>query len=99
MTIPANSRVMLLQGSANRDERIYQKPDEFDIEREFTPANHIMSFGEGAHSCMGSPYARMAARMMLEELTPGPRVHVEGFPRRWAKQMVRGFSSLPISFD
>jgi cytochrome P450 len=99
VTIPADSRVMFLQGSANRDERIYDKPDEFNIEREFTPANRIMSFGEGAHSCMGNPYARMATRVMLEELTQGPRIHVEGIPQRWAKQMVRGFSSLPVVFD
>jgi cytochrome P450 len=99
VTIPIDSRVMFLQGSANRDERIYEKPDEFDLEREFTPANRIMSFGEGAHSCMGNPYARMMTRVMLEELTQGPRIHVEGIPQRWAKQMVRGFSSLPVVFD
>ncbi|TFD68876.1 cytochrome P450 [Cryobacterium ruanii] len=96
--IPADSRVMFLQGSANRDERVYQDPDVFDISREFTPKNRIMSFGEGIHACMGAPFARMAARIMVEELVKGPDVRVVGTPERWVKQLVRGFSVLPVEF-
>lgn len=98
VTIPADSRVMFLQGSANRDERVYENPDLFDIDREFTPKNRIMSFGEGIHACMGAPFARLAAKIMVEELLKGPDVRIVGSPERWIKQMVRGFSQLPVEF-
>jgi cytochrome P450 len=97
--IPADSRVMLLQASANRDERVFPDPDRFDLTREFTPANRIMSFGDGIHACMGAPFARLAAKVVLEELLQGPNFHVSGTPERWRKQLVRGFSSLPLKFD
>ncbi|MFC5319322.1 MAG: cytochrome P450 [Brevibacterium sp.] len=98
VTIPADRRVMFLQASANRDERVYPNPDMFDIDRDFTPKNRIMTFGEGIHACMGAPYARLMARVMLEELVKGPDVRIVGMPERWVKQLVRGFSKLPIEF-
>jgi cytochrome P450 len=97
--IPKDSRVMLLQGSANRDERVYPDPDRFDITREFTPANRIMSFGDGIHACMGAPFARLASRIVIEELLRGPDIHVSGMPERWTKQLVRGFAKLPVAFE
>jgi cytochrome P450 len=96
--IPEDSRVMFLQGSANRDERTYPNPDTFDLTREFTPANRIMTFGEGVHACMGAPFARLAARVLIEELVKGPDLRVVGLPERWTKQLVRGFAKLPIRF-
>ena len=98
VTIPADSRVMFLQGSANRDERVYENPDVFDLNREFTPKNRTMSFGEGIHACMGAPFARMAARIAVEELLNGPDIRIVGSPERWVKQLVRGFSKLPVEF-
>ncbi|MFC9834318.1 cytochrome P450 [Rhodococcus sp. NPDC127530] len=99
VTIPADSRVMFLQGSANRDERVYSDPDTFDINREFTPKNRSMSFGEGIHACMGAPFARLAAKIAVEELLAGPEIRIVGQPERWVKQMVRGFSRLPVEFS
>ncbi len=98
VTIPADSRVVFLQGSANRDERVYTDPDVFDIGREFTPKNRSMSFGEGIHACMGAPFARLAAKIAVEELLAGPDIRIVGSPERWIKQMVRGFSKLPVEF-
>ena len=98
VTIPADSRIMLLQGSANRDERVFENPDSFDITREFTPQKRIMSFGDGIHACMGSPLARLAARIFVETLVAGPEIRIVGMPERWVKQMVRGFSKLPVQF-
>lgn len=96
--IPEDSRVMFLQGSANRDERVYDDPDSFDLTREFTPGNRIMSFGDGIHACMGAPFARLAARIVIEELVQAGEFRVVGSPERWTKQLVRGFSKLPIRF-
>jgi cytochrome P450 len=99
VTIPANSRVMLLQGSANRDERVFENPDDFDITRDFSKQNKLMSFGEGIHACMGAPLARLMARVFIETLLEQPdEVRIVGFPERWVKQLVRGYSKLPIKF-
>lgn len=101
VTIPADSRVMVLLGSANRDALVYEHPDRFDITRTITPANRILSFGEGVHACMGAPLARLVAQVVVEELVAlldEVEIRVIGTPERWAKQMVRGFSSLPIGF-
>ncbi|WP_192813747.1 cytochrome P450 [Microbacterium yannicii] len=96
--IPANSRVTFLQGSANRDERVYDNPDVFDLAREITPANRIMSFGEGPHACMGAPFLRLCARVLVEELVQGQPVRIVGLPERFSKQLIRGFAKLPVRF-
>jgi cytochrome P450 len=98
VTIPENSRVMLLLGSANRDERVFTNPDFFDITREFTPENRIMTFGDGVHACMGAPLARLAGKILVEALVDGPEMRIVGVPERWAKQMVRGFAKLPVKY-
>lgn len=99
ITIPADSRVMLLQGSANRDERVFENPDIFDITRDFTKSSKIISFGDGIHACMGAPLARLMAKVAVEELiAQGDEIRIVGFPQRWAKQLVRGFSFQPVKF-
>jgi cytochrome P450 len=62
--IPADSKVLLLTGSAGRDERVYPDADRFDIRRRF--AMHV-SFGYGIHFCLGAALARMEAKVALEE--------------------------------
>jgi cytochrome P450 len=66
-TIPANSRVVLLLGSANRDERQFESPDEFDLSRE--TKGHV-GFGLGIHFCLGASLARLEARTALAALVP-----------------------------
>jgi cytochrome P450 len=66
-TIPANSRVILLLGSANRDERHFESPDEFDLSRE--TKGHV-GFGLGIHFCLGASLARLEARTALAALVP-----------------------------
>jgi cytochrome P450/ferredoxin-NADP reductase len=101
ITVPENRRVMVLLGSANRDERVYENPDAFDLFRTFTGANKILSFGEGIHSCMGAPLIRLTAQIAVEEIVAAlddTELRVVGVPERWAKQMVRGFAKLPVKF-
>ncbi|MDP7724897.1 cytochrome P450 [Mycobacterium sp. TY814] len=65
-TIPAGRRVLLLYGSANRDERQYgENAAELDVTRR--PRN-ILTFSHGAHHCLGSAAARMQSRIALGEL-------------------------------
>ncbi len=62
--VPADSKVLLLTGSAGRDERKYPDADRFDIHRSF---DHHVSFGYGIHFCLGAALARMEGRIGLEE--------------------------------
>ena len=65
-TIPADRKVLLLYGSANRDEREFgDDADELDVRRR--PRN-IMTFSHGAHFCLGAAAARMQSRVALTEL-------------------------------
>jgi cytochrome P450 len=65
-TIPAGRKVLLLYGSANRDERQYG-PDAGELDVTRRPRN-IMTFSHGAHHCLGAAAARMQARVTLTEL-------------------------------
>ena len=67
VTMPAGSRVVLIPGAANRDERRFPDPDRFDVTRE--PGRHV-GFGEGVHGCLGAPLARLEARIAAEEALP-----------------------------
>jgi len=59
-------RLMLSWASANRDESVFERPDEIDLERRF-PRHHL-SFGRGIHFCVGAPLARLETRVVVEEL-------------------------------
>ena len=63
--IPAASRVGLCWPSANRDESVFEKPDEVVLDR--TPNPHI-GFGFGIHNCLGAPQARLIIRSLLKSL-------------------------------
>jgi cytochrome P450 len=65
--MPADANLMLLIGSANRDESVFAAPEVFDIHR--SNARDHLSFGMGNHLCLGAPLARLEARVVLEELT------------------------------
>jgi len=62
--VRAGDFVCLAYGSANRDERQFQDPDRYDIERR--PRGHL-GFGGGVHACLGSMVARLAVRIIFEE--------------------------------
>jgi hypothetical protein len=95
VTIPAGARVALLWGSANRDERRWQRPDALDITRE--PRRNL-AFGEGIHHCLGAPLARLQGRLVLEEtLRTMPRYRVAGEVARVATHNTRGVAELPIA--
>ena len=64
--LAAGSRVMLLYGSANRDERKYADPERFDISRK--PSDHL-AFGRGEHACIGMQLARLEMSALLQALS------------------------------
>ncbi|HVP30387.1 MAG TPA: cytochrome P450 [Myxococcota bacterium] len=90
-------KVVLLIGSANRDERVFEQADRYDVLRN-TRAS--LSFGYGTHFCLGAALARLEARVALEEVWrrfPEYDVEPEGVVRIHSVN-VRGFAALPIKF-
>ena len=96
-TIKVGDKVLLLIGSANRDPEVFPDADRYDLDRD--TADHL-SFGRGAHFCLGASLARLEARVSLEELERRlPDWHVETAGcERVHNPNVRGFSKLPITF-
>jgi cytochrome P450 len=99
--IPANARVMLHWGSANRDETAFQHPEIFDIERD-SKSQHV-AFGKGVHSCLGAPLARLQLKIALPRLFERlPNLRVADAPDAAVRDTVffaRGFRSLCVEWD
>ena len=92
--VPKGSFMLLLNASANRDERRFPDPDRFDIHRQ---GGHL-SFGQGLHFCLGSALARMEARVAFEEvLKRWPEWEVDhANAERAHTASVRGWARLPV---
>ncbi len=91
--VAAGSALLLMSGSANRDERHIENPDRFDIHRN---ANHL-AFGRGAHFCLGAALARLEGRVAMEEILkrwPDWTVDLDNAVRA-ATATVRGWDSMP----
>lgn len=97
-TIVAGERVLLLFGSANRDERHFDRPDHLDVARD---PNHHLAFGFGTHFCLGASLARLEARVAFETILsrlPDYSVNASGVERLHSGP-IRGLSRLPIEFS
>jgi hypothetical protein len=64
-TVPGGSAKLLLTASANRDERRFSDPDQFDVQRKI---DHHVTFGYGIHFCLGAALARLEGRVALDEV-------------------------------
>jgi cytochrome P450 len=97
-TIPAGSGIMILYGSANRDERKFPNPDTFDVTR--NPQEHL-AFGFGIHYCIGAPLARLEARVALAAFVRRfPQVRIREQRTQWIDSfVVRGPKSLPLELQ
>ncbi len=95
VTVPAGSIMMMLVGSANRDDRRHADGDSFDIHRE---VGQHLAFGFGIHFCLGAALARIEGRVMLEELLlrfPEWDVDLDA-ARLSPTSTVRGWETLPL---
>jgi cytochrome P450 family 142 subfamily A polypeptide 1 len=96
--IREGEKLLLLYPSANRDERVFPRPDVFDVERR--PNDHL-AFGYGAHFCLGSALARLELRVMFEELLRAlPDLELassDPLPLRPSNFIV-GIESMPVVF-
>ena len=87
-------KVLLAVGAANRDPRRWDRPDEFDIERD--TSGHL-GFGTGIHGCVGQMMARMEATCILTSIAKQvERLELVGEPVRLYNNWLRGWDSLPM---
>jgi cytochrome P450 len=96
LDIEAGRRVLLLIGSANRDEDVFSDPDRYDLDRN---TQDLISFGGGRHFCMGAALARLEARVALTELVTRVKAYdidPDGMKRVHSIN-VRGFAVLPTT--
>jgi cytochrome P450 len=96
VAVPARSLVVCVIGSANRDPRVFERPDELDVTRE--NVRHL-SFGFGEHFCLGAGLARLEARLAFRALldrAPGLELTGEEVKRR-PNLLLRGLQSLPVA--
>jgi len=100
VTIPHGDQVLLIYTSGNRDENVFERPEEFDILRDPNP--HI-TFGYGTHYCLGASLARVEVRVMLQELVkrlPGIALaDPAGAVRHTHSSFIRGLLALPVTFE
>jgi cytochrome P450 len=89
--------LMLCYASGNRDEAVFDEPLKFRPDRK--PARHI-SFGSGAHFCLGQHLAKLEMRILFEELLPRLKsLQLDGEPRLTQSWFVNGPKFLPIRFE
>ncbi len=97
-TLREGQKLLLLYPSANRDEPVFDRPDEFDITR--TPNDH-MAFGFGSHFCLGNRLARMEFSVMFDRLLdrlPDIALAEDAEPPKRAANFVSGYESMPVVF-
>jgi len=94
--VPEDSIMLLINGSANRDERQFTDGDRFDIHRNI---GHHLSFGYGIHFCLGASLARLEGRVALDEvLNRFPDWDIDWDNAKQAHTpTVRGWDSLPVT--
>lgn len=93
-TVKAGEKVVLWFASANRDERVFDEPDEFRLDRK--PNRHL-GFGAGPHFCLGAHLARMETRVFYEQvLARNIQIELLGEPDRLKSNWFRGIKHLPV---
>ncbi|MCV7100508.1 cytochrome P450 [Mycobacterium palustre] len=97
--VPDGDMLLLLPGSAHRDERAFDRPDDFIIGRDI--GGKLLSFGSGVHFCFGAGLANMEARIALDELFKRIRGYEvdEANSVRFHSSNVRGFAHLPLTVE
>jgi cytochrome P450 len=95
IALGASQKIVVFIGSANRDPRRWEHPDQFDIRRR---ASGNLGFGTGLHGCAGQMMARLEGDIVLSALARKMKtIQLEGEPIQHFNNTVRGYSSIPVS--
>ena len=95
--LPAGSRVLLSYPSANRDANVFEDPMQFNISR--PDADKLLSFGVGAHFCLGAHFARREVRTMMTKLAAQLEwIELAGEPAYAQSHFVSGVKHLPVTY-
>jgi cytochrome P450 family 142 subfamily A polypeptide 1 len=97
--LAAGERLLLLYPSANRDDRVFERPFEFDVTR--SPNPHVAFGGYGNHFCLGNALARLELRVMFEELLrrlPDMELASDAPPELRPSNFIVGIEELPVRF-
>ena len=95
--IAEGDKVVIFYPSANRDETVFEEPDEFDVGRQ--PNEHLTFGGGGAHFCLGANLARLEIRLMFDELLRRlPDIEPAGPARRLRSNFINGIKEMPVRF-
>ena len=95
--IEEGDKVVFWHISANRDARVFDDPDTFDVAR--TPNNHIAFGGGGPHFCLGANLARMEITVMFDRLLERlPDIRLDGEIQRLQSNFINGTKHLPVAF-
>jgi cytochrome P450 len=93
-TIEAGERITLMWGSANRDERTFEQPEAFRLDRD--PSLNLL-YGAGIHECPGAPLARLELRVLIEEFLAATDIQPSARHRLIrAVHPASGFSRCPV---
>ena len=96
--IHEGDKVLMLYESGNRDERVFESPDRFDVER--SPNDHVAFGGYGTHFCLGAPLARLELRVMFEELLRRlPDAELAGDTPLRPSNFIVGIDEMPVVFS
>jgi cytochrome P450 len=95
-TIRAGDRVLVIFGSANRDERRYEDPDRFDVTRD---AKDHVGFGHGVHRCAGAFLAQLEMQSLLRAMASRVRRIEVGDAEPMLNNVLRGYRSFPVAFS
>jgi cytochrome P450 len=95
--VQAGTIVQCLLGAANRDPKVFQAPDKFDVAR--PNAKQHLSFSVGIHHCLGAPLARAEGQIAIGELLRRlPGLRLSGPPERDDLYRLRGLAKLPVAW-
>lgn len=100
VSVPRDTKVLCMFGSANLDPEVWDDPEKFDVTRDYEQLKLHYAFGQGIHYCMGAPLARVEAKVALRlTLERMPNLRLTGEPEEISAPVLHGVETLPVAWD